>query len=121
MIYIILPEVNKRVLVWVEDEEYPFVGYWNGREWNMETSCLDYDTYRSSIFGDVVRWMDLPKKPTGVLGAENKNSGTPPQDETGDIVNLKWEAVSEIRPDGIIISSDEAGCICELVLKGRKS
>ena len=63
MIYIILPEVNKRVLVWVEDEEYPFVGYWNGREWNMETSCLDYDTYRSSIFGDVVRWMDLPKKP----------------------------------------------------------
>ena len=54
------------------------------------------------------------------LGTKNKNPDSIPRDETGDIVNLKWEAVSEIRPDGIIISSDEAGCICELVLKGEK-
>ena len=54
------PEIGKRVLAYVEGEEYPFVGYWDGSEWLMEVEYLNCDTYDNSIFGEVEYWMELP-------------------------------------------------------------
>ena len=54
------PEKNKRVIAWVEDEPYPFIGYFDGQEWCMETEYLNYDTHRNDIFGPVVHWQEIP-------------------------------------------------------------
>lgn len=56
------PEINKRVIAWVEDEQYPFVGYWDGKEWRMETEYLNYDGHGNDIFGPVIYWKPLPER-----------------------------------------------------------
>ena len=53
------PEKDKRVLVFVEDG-FPFVGYWNGEEWLMETEILNCDTHRNDVFAIVSSWIELP-------------------------------------------------------------
>lgn len=67
MLNIELPPKEKRVLAWVEGEEYPFVGYIDGYEdgdpWVMETEYLNCDTHRNDIFGEVIAWVDLPGRP----------------------------------------------------------
>ena len=55
------PEDGKRVLAWVEGEEYPFVGYVENGKWFMEVEYLNCDTHRNDIFGEVIAWQELPK------------------------------------------------------------
>ena len=60
-----LPPKNKRVLAWVDGEQYPFVGYFDEVEgWCMEVEYLNCDTHRNDIFGEVVAWQELPSRPT---------------------------------------------------------
>jgi len=56
-----VPIINKRVLAWVEEELYPFVGYWDGKEWLMEVGYLNADVCTSDIFGEVIDWIELPE------------------------------------------------------------
>ena len=55
----ILPEKNKMVLAWVEGEQYPFVGYYDGEEWRMETKYLNYDCNNNDIIGVVYIWASI--------------------------------------------------------------
>jgi hypothetical protein len=68
-----MPPKDKRVLAWVSNSQYPFVGYFSDGiyddappegAWYMEVECLNGDTYRNDIFGDVVAWQEIPARPT---------------------------------------------------------
>jgi len=64
-----LPEVEKRVLAWVDGEQYPFVGYitsnnldeFGQADWKMEVGYLNCDTHRNDVFGTVTNWVELPE------------------------------------------------------------
>ena len=56
------------VLVWMEDSEIPFVGFWDFKdglqEWYINAEYANSDRFEYDVFGSVYAWEPLPKKPT---------------------------------------------------------
>jgi len=62
-IILVLPPKDKRVLAYLDDKNaYPFIGYFDGEKWLMETGILNYDGNQNDIFGNVVSWQEIPKQ-----------------------------------------------------------
>lgn len=72
-----MPEEKERVLCYMEEEHFFFVGFFiksqlpNDTEvtehWEMDTEYLNCDTWRDDVFCDVTHWMPLPEIPIQTL------------------------------------------------------